>query len=166
MSCLTFGKWLLTISLFPILSVNDMTVLFILIAVYLGSYRKIGRGYAGAMMFIPAILGAILLNALPQHKKIGLLFSYWLTSALCCLDECSSIRMPLFSRRYLSFCGCLGMDWITCCRSHKEWVVWQTSWLDLTSCSQETTVNAILLVAYGIGNAAGPFMWKKKYQPR
>ena len=64
-----------------------MTVLFILIAVYLGSYRKIGRGYAGAMMFIPAILGAILLNALPQHKKIGLLFSYWLTSALCCLDE-------------------------------------------------------------------------------
>jgi len=101
MSCLTFGKWLLTISLFPILSVNDMTVLFILIAVYLGSYRKIGRGYAGAMMFIPAILGAILLNALPQHKKIGLLFSYWLTSALCCLDECSSIRMPLFSRRYL-----------------------------------------------------------------
>jgi len=121
MSCQTFGKWLLTIC--PHLSINDMTVFFILIAVYLGSYRKIGRGYAGAMMFIPAILGAILLNALPQHKKIGLLFSYWLTSALRCLDERLSIKMPLFSRRYFSLRGCLGMDWITCCRSHKEWVV-------------------------------------------
>lgn len=29
-----------------------------------------------------------------------------------------------------------------------------------------TTVNAIVFVAYGIGNAAGPFMWKKVYQPR
>jgi hypothetical protein len=29
-----------------------------------------------------------------------------------------------------------------------------------------TTVNAILFVAYGVGNAAGPFMWKQMYQPR
>jgi len=27
-------------------------------------------------------------------------------------------------------------------------------------------VNAIVLVAYGIGNAAGPFMWKARYKPR
>ena len=29
-----------------------------------------------------------------------------------------------------------------------------------------TTTNAIILCAYAIGNAAGPFMWKKRYQPR
>jgi len=28
------------------------------------------------------------------------------------------------------------------------------------------TTNAIILCAYAIGNAAGPFMWLKKYQPR
>ena len=28
------------------------------------------------------------------------------------------------------------------------------------------TTNAIILSAYAIGNAAGPFMWKKQYQPR
>jgi len=28
------------------------------------------------------------------------------------------------------------------------------------------TTNAIILIAYAIGNAAGPFMWKKAYQPR
>jgi len=27
-------------------------------------------------------------------------------------------------------------------------------------------VNAIVLIAYGIGNAAGPFMWQAKYKPR
>jgi ACS family allantoate permease-like MFS transporter len=29
-----------------------------------------------------------------------------------------------------------------------------------------TTVNAVLLVAYGIGNAASPLMWKDEYTPR
>ena len=29
-----------------------------------------------------------------------------------------------------------------------------------------TTVNAVLLVAYGIGNAASPLMWKDEYAPR
>jgi len=29
-----------------------------------------------------------------------------------------------------------------------------------------TTTNAIIMIAYGLGNAVGPFMWKKKYQPR
>src|SRR5258705_52849 len=29
-----------------------------------------------------------------------------------------------------------------------------------------TTTNAIILIGYAIGNAAGPFMWKKAYQPR
>jgi len=29
-----------------------------------------------------------------------------------------------------------------------------------------TTTNAIILIAYAVGNAAGPFMWKLEYQPR
>ncbi|KAH0583569.1 hypothetical protein H2248_009192 [Termitomyces sp. 'cryptogamus'] len=32
--------------------------------------------------------------------------------------------------------------------------------------TKKTTVNAIVLIGYGIGNTAGPFMWKKMYQPR
>ncbi|PAV23520.1 MFS general substrate transporter [Pyrrhoderma noxium] len=32
--------------------------------------------------------------------------------------------------------------------------------------SKRVTTNAIILVAYGIGNAAGPFMWKQQYRPR
>ena len=32
--------------------------------------------------------------------------------------------------------------------------------------TQRVTTNAIILVAYGIGNAAGPFMWKQQYRPR
>jgi MFS transporter, ACS family, allantoate permease len=35
----------------------------------------------------------------------------------------------------------------------------------MTNCTGVTT-NAIILCAYAIGNAAGPFMWLKKYQPR
>ena len=29
-----------------------------------------------------------------------------------------------------------------------------------------TTTNATVLVGYALGNAVGPFMWKKRYQPR
>ncbi|KAG6854547.1 hypothetical protein C0991_004883, partial [Blastosporella zonata] len=32
--------------------------------------------------------------------------------------------------------------------------------------TKKTTTNAIVLIGYAIGNAAGPFMWKKRYQPR
>ena len=32
--------------------------------------------------------------------------------------------------------------------------------------TKRTTTNAILLIAYCIGNSAGPFMWQAKYAPR
>ncbi|KAF8687957.1 hypothetical protein AX14_003576 [Amanita brunnescens Koide BX004] len=32
--------------------------------------------------------------------------------------------------------------------------------------TKRTTANAVLLVAYGLGNAAGPLMWKIQYAPR
>ena len=32
--------------------------------------------------------------------------------------------------------------------------------------TKKVTVNAIMLIAYCIGNAAGPFMWQAQYEPR
>jgi hypothetical protein len=32
--------------------------------------------------------------------------------------------------------------------------------------TKRVTVNAIVLIAYSVGNAAGPFMWQAKYKPR
>ncbi|KAJ3503744.1 hypothetical protein NLJ89_g8297 [Agrocybe chaxingu] len=42
------------------------------------------------------------------------------------------------------------------------------SWISSVTAghTKRVTVNAIMLSAYCIGNAAGPFMWKAKYQPR
>ncbi|KAF8912083.1 major facilitator superfamily domain-containing protein [Gymnopilus junonius] len=107
-------------------------ILTIWLGVTLASQRYIGRGYAAALMFIPALLGAILVQKLPSHNKVGLLFSYWI-----------SIFM------FTPFVILLG------------WVGSITA-----GHTKRTTTNAIILCAYAIGNAAGPFMWKKQYQPR
>ncbi|KZT03216.1 uncharacterized protein LAESUDRAFT_762192 [Laetiporus sulphureus 93-53] len=32
--------------------------------------------------------------------------------------------------------------------------------------TKKVTVKAIMLIAYCVGNAAGPFMWEAKYTPR
>ncbi|KAJ3733083.1 MFS general substrate transporter [Lentinula guzmanii] len=42
------------------------------------------------------------------------------------------------------------------------------SWLNAVNAGQtkNITVNAIMLCAYCIGNAVGPFIWKQKYKPR
>lgn len=32
--------------------------------------------------------------------------------------------------------------------------------------TKRITVNAVILVAYAIGNAAGPFIWQAQYKPR
>ncbi|KAI0791142.1 MFS general substrate transporter [Abortiporus biennis] len=42
------------------------------------------------------------------------------------------------------------------------------SWLSNVTAghTKRVTVNAIMLVAYCIGNAAGPFLWQAKYRPR
>ena len=42
------------------------------------------------------------------------------------------------------------------------------SWLSSVTAghTKRVTVNAIMLIAYCVGNAAAPFMWQAKYQPR
>ncbi|KAF9484670.1 MFS general substrate transporter [Pholiota conissans] len=107
-------------------------ILTIWLGVTLAAQRKIGRGYAAAMMFGPALLGALLVNKLPSHLKVGLLFSYWI-----------SIFM------FTPFVILLG--WIPAI---------------VAGNTKRTTVNAMILSGYSIGNIAGPFVWKKKYQPR
>jgi len=32
--------------------------------------------------------------------------------------------------------------------------------------TKRITVNAVVLIAYSAGNAAGPFIWQEKYRPR
>ena len=59
-----------------------ISVITILLGVTLASQRAIGRGYAAVLMFIPAFIGAVLVNTLPSQHKIGLLISYWISSEL------------------------------------------------------------------------------------
>jgi len=42
------------------------------------------------------------------------------------------------------------------------------SWVGMSTSghTKRVTVNAIVLIAYCVGNAAGPFMWQAKYKPR
>ncbi|KAF8136478.1 major facilitator superfamily domain-containing protein, partial [Boletus edulis] len=54
-------------------------ILTIFLGVTLASQPYIGRAYAGVLMYIPAILGAILVSTLPFSNKVGLLFSYWIS---------------------------------------------------------------------------------------
>ncbi|KAK0497020.1 major facilitator superfamily domain-containing protein [Armillaria luteobubalina] len=54
-------------------------ILTIWLGITLASFKPIGRGYAGALMYIVAILGALLVNLLPSGNKVGLLFSYWVS---------------------------------------------------------------------------------------
>ncbi|KAF9053058.1 major facilitator superfamily domain-containing protein [Panaeolus papilionaceus] len=109
-----------------------MEIITIYIGVTLAAHRSIGRGYASVIMYIPALLGAILVSTLPSHNKIGLLFSYWISIFV-----------------FTPFVILLGWIGVT-----------------ISGHTKKTTANAIVLCGYAIGNAVGPFMWKKQYQPR
>ena len=52
------------------------------------TYWKNGRAYSGALAYAVAILGSILVSALPDHR-VALLFCYWISGA-----------PPLFAPRY------------------------------------------------------------------
>ncbi|KAF9265637.1 MFS general substrate transporter [Marasmius fiardii PR-910] len=107
-------------------------ILTIWLGVAMATYKPIGRGYAAIIMFVPALLGCLLVNLLPPHLKVGLLFGYWLS---------------IFGiTPFVIFLG---------------WVSTLTS-----GHTKRITTNSVVLVAYSIGNFAGPFVWKKQYQPR
>ncbi|KAJ7827468.1 major facilitator superfamily domain-containing protein [Mycena olivaceomarginata] len=104
-------------------------ILTIWAGVTIAGFKPIGRAYAGSSCSSPLSLA----------PSVGLLFSYWLTSAPFSL---------LFSR---SRRFAISLGWLSSLTAGH---------------TRRTTANAIILVAYGLGNAVGPFMWKKQYQPR
>ncbi|TFK30169.1 membrane transporter [Coprinopsis marcescibilis] len=107
-------------------------IIYIWVGVKIASIPAIGRGYGSILMFMPALLGSILVNALPSENRVGLLFSYWVTIFFV-------VPFPIF------------LGWVGSV---------------ISGHTKRTTANAIILIGYAIGNAAGPFMWKMMYQPR
>lgn len=111
---------------------------------------KLGIAYAGVLLYIPAIIGAVLVNTLPSSNRVGLLFSYWVSSELFSLASeylANEATYPVMA--IVPFVN--GLTWVS-----------QTT----AGHTKRITVNAIVLIGYAIGNAASPFMWKKHYQPR
>lgn len=99
------------------------SVLWIWLAVTAATRLKFGRAYAGVFMFGIALIGAILLNTISLHKKVGLLFCYWLTSAFFAWSYVSSITdIYVHSRCYFTFHSGLGMACFYHRWPHKEWV--------------------------------------------
>ncbi|KAH9981780.1 major facilitator superfamily domain-containing protein [Russula vinacea] len=88
--------------------------------------------WVGIAYFVPSLLGLFLVNFLPWHDKVGLLFSIWIATF-----------------------GVTGF-------------VLTLTWVSQTTAghTKRVTTNAIMLSAYCIGNAVGPFMWRAKYKPR
>ncbi|KAG1773353.1 MFS general substrate transporter [Suillus placidus] len=107
-------------------------ILTIFTGVRLAARRPNSRAYVGAIYFVPAWLGILLVNLLPWSNQTGLLISQFLTG----------VSVPGF--------------------------VLSLSWLNSVTAghTKKVVTNAIMLSAYCIGNAAGPFMWKTQYKPR
>ncbi|KAG9308683.1 MFS general substrate transporter [Chiua virens] len=101
-----------------------------------------GRAYVGAVYFLPSLIGVLMIEFLPWSNQIGLLFGIWLVD----------INTTGFV---------LALSWLTnvTCGPHQAGT-------SVQAVSRIITTNAIMLSAYCIGNAAGPFMWQAKYKPR
>ncbi|TFY75242.1 hypothetical protein EWM64_g8770 [Hericium alpestre] len=109
------------------------------------------RAYVGILYYIPNILGCFLINFLPWSDKIGLLFGIWLTGA----------------QPYHMFQRACGADERGAGVGTTGFVL-ALAWVSATTAghTKKVTVNAIMLGAYCVGNAAAPFMWQQKYKPR
>jgi hypothetical protein len=107
------------------------------------------RAYVAVIYMIPNIIGVFLINFLPWSNKVGLLFAQWTTG--------KSV-VPLSGRPYLTHDTGVGTTGF----------VLSLAWVSNVTAghTKRVTVNAIMLSAYCVGNAAGPFMWQSKYKPR
>ena len=47
--------------------------------------------WVSIIFYIPSLLGLLLVNLLPWHDKVGLLFSFWMTSTHDVLQRCRFI---------------------------------------------------------------------------
>jgi hypothetical protein len=70
---------------------GSIEIVTIATGVWLASRWPNARAWVGIVYFLPNILGAILVNVLPWHNKIGLLFSVWLTGMSMIFSSCEAI---------------------------------------------------------------------------
>ena len=130
-------------------------MLAVFIGVTIAARWKDGKAYAAMLSYVPSIIGTILVATLPGTNKIGLLFSYWISST----PSPPLIGKPIDKN-------------LTCSISQPVWgivpFVIFLSWVGMSTAghTKRVIVNATVLIAYSIGNAAGPFIWQAKYKPR
>jgi len=123
-------------------------IVTIWVGVTIASRIPNSRAYVGAIFFIPNLLGVFLVNFLPWSNKIGLLFAQWIMGQCCSIIFCKSHSRAVV----IGLTGfVLGLSWLSSVTAGH---------------TKRVTVNAIMLSAYCIGNATGPFMWQAKYKPR
>lgn len=103
-----------------------LAVLTIWFGVALASRKSVGRGYAAVLMFIPALLGSLLVNALPSQNKIGLLFSYWVTSEIfethCWCGTLSDGDISYYSFHICAVCNPSRMGWLHRLGTYEKYV--------------------------------------------
>jgi hypothetical protein len=66
-------------------------VLVVLLGVTIAARWKDGKAWTAMLSYVPSVLGTILVAALPGTNKIGLLFTYWISSTRAPLID-QSIR--------------------------------------------------------------------------
>ena len=110
------------------------------------------RAWVGIVYFLPTMLGIALVNLLPWSDKVGLLFGQWITGASCARVLRARAGADAARTAGISITG----------------FVLSLSWLSNVAAghTKRVTTNAIMLVAYCVENAAGPFMWQAQYLPR
>ena len=132
-------------------SVNGVVVVVaIFTCVTIASRTPNNIAWVGIAFYVLDMLGVFLANFLPWRDKVGLLFGVWITGMYLVLRG-----LGADSANPRSVTGATG-------------IVLSLSWVSQTTAGHTKRVitNAIMLSAYCIGNAVGPFMWKDKYKPR
>ena len=115
---------------------------------------KDGKAWTAILNYVPSVIGTILVATLPGTNKIGLLFSYWISSTFFYTIQ----QFRQNPDRHRAFSLVWGIV---------PFVIF-LSWVGMSTSghTKRITVNAVVLIAYSVGNAAGPFIWQAQYKPR
>jgi hypothetical protein len=97
-------------------------IVTIFTGVTLASRIPNSRAWVGIAYIVPNVLGALLVNLLPWHDKVGLLFSFWLSGKRDFLRICIMHAHRTLVIRHRNYCLCLspGMGIANDGRAYKE----------------------------------------------
>lgn len=126
-------------------------IITIFTGVHLAARWKNGIAFVSVIYFIPNVLGSILVNVLPWENKVGLLFSVWITGKWLVFVLFYALQLTVATVGVGTTGFVLALSWVSQVTAGH---------------TKRITTNAIMLCAYCIGNAAGPFMWQARYAPR